>query len=286
MIQLPIMPRFGSVVRQSGSSPARSPGNPGQSPFLPSGRPPQAGMGDLTGESSVVQLGARTVDVVINQDGDTTRRIGVVQSGRAQGLGCAVSRIVRLAPRRGDARAGAGPGRRSKERADAPDRRNRAGRAAGRGTAARGTGGLAAVSGACRGRRPRRSGPAGALERDRERRLDRRCSGTGLELAGGRRRQRLPDHRDQRRRRARADQGALRPGHGERVGSFAEPASLAALRHRLPHGARPLAARALQRAAARQAASEEQLRVGDAGHRRPAGVRPTSGPSARSRRST
>ena len=127
---------------------------------------------------------------------------------------------------------------------------------------------MGAVPGAERRRRRRRPGPARDLERDRERRLEDRRPGAELEFAG-----RLGGHHlrhlgHQRRRRARPHPRPVRPGGRQRGDPVVRGPSLGGLQHRLPHRRRPVGARAAPRRARDRQAHQEQLRVGDPGHRR------------------
>ena len=120
----------------------------------------------------------------------------------------------------------------------------------------------------------RRSRAARHLERDRERRVEDRHPRPRLELAGRLGRSRLRHDRDQQRAEDGAGQGPVRSGRRSRQNPAARRASLDGLRHRLQDRARFAGQRELHSApAADGEASEEQLRVGDAGHRRRARLR-------------
>ena len=161
----------------------------------------------------------------------------------------------------GRAAGGRGPGRRPRRGSRQRDGSRRTGR-------------VAAVSGPGGGGRPGRSRPAGSLERDRERRLEDRHPRTRLELAGGHRRSRVRDDRRQRRRRARPDQGALRPGHGERLRGLENEHRWVLYDIDFHTGASiRWGARALPGHAAGEAASQEHVRFRDPGHRRPPRLR-------------
>ena len=115
--------------------------------------------------------------------------------------------------------------------------------------------------------------PARHLERDRERRLEDRRSRHGLELAGRLGRSHLHHVGDQRRQGSRAGARVSTTRATSTARRKRRRPPLDGLRHRLQDRQDPLEARAARRRAADPAAHQEQLRVGDGGHRRRARLR-------------
>ena len=115
-------------------------------------------------------------------------------------------------------------------------------------------------------------GAARHLERDRERRLEDRHPGPRLELADRLGRSHLPDVGNQRR------QGSRRRSRASTIRATTTAtgggrSALDGLRRRLQDRQGPLGARAAQGAPPLLRAHQEQLRVGNAGHRRRARLR-------------
>ena len=124
--------------------------------------------------------------------------------------------------------------------------------------------GVAALPRQRRRRGRRRSRAARHLVADRERRLDAIDPGDRLELAGRLGRPRLRHDRRQHRAAGAAQARLL----SRRLAGVASAASMDGLRHRLPHRRGAMGEGSQQRAAGQGQASEEQLCLGDRGHRR------------------
>ena len=132
--------------------------------------------------------------------------------------------------------------------------------------------GMGSVPRPGRGRRRRRQlRSAGALEHDRQRRLAHAAAGSRVELADRRGRFGVPHHGGERRRGRDAGERLVPVRRAGRPGGHAP---LAGLRARSGDGGGSLAPGAAHGRAGVVAPPEEHLRLGDAGHRRGAAVRP------------